>query len=327
MKWLLTDSVQFLRFFKLALKFLFFASIVALAIILPVHNQNPTVVKRPGKNQTRDDDDYILGSIASRDLYSSWNSTVPEIPWPYQTDYLWMYLIFTYIFTGVVAFLLVKETREIIEVRQEYLGNQSTITDRTIFLSGIPLELRSEEKIKDFVEELRIGKVESVTLCRNWAKLDKLMVDRHNLIRRLEEYWTVYLGGKPVEPSPETLPIVQPPPPRQPVDYADDENSHLLDTEPGEHPRTAGSAYDRPKANIRFGRFNLRSMELDAIDYYEEKMKRQDERITTAREKEYEPVPMAFVTMDSVASCVSGPYADEDTFCLYALANGCTSRS
>src|SRR5207248_916001 len=82
----------------------------------------------------------------------------------------------------------------IIRVRQDYLGSQSTVTDRTIKLSGIPLELRSEEKVKQLLERLEIGKVESVTICRNWKTLDGLLNKRTYILRKLEEAWTVHLG-------------------------------------------------------------------------------------------------------------------------------------
>ena len=62
----------------------------------------------------------------------------PELP---DTTYLWAYLVFTYFFTGLAIYFMTAETRRIIQIRQDYLGSQSTITDRTIRLSGIPLAL------------------------------------------------------------------------------------------------------------------------------------------------------------------------------------------
>ena len=53
-------------------------------------------------------------------------------------SYLWAYLVFTYVFTGLAIYFLTAETRKIIKVRQDYLGSQSTITDKTIRISGIP---------------------------------------------------------------------------------------------------------------------------------------------------------------------------------------------
>jgi hypothetical protein len=227
-----------------------------------------------------------------------------------------MYLAFSYLFTGLAMYLIVSETRKIIEIRQEYLGSQTTITDRTIRLSGVPPELRSEDKIKEIVEDLQIGKVESVTLCRNWKELDNRINQRSVVLRKLEEAWTVHLGKRRVERSLETLPIVQPSPPAgQPVNDDESEGSHLLQGSNGSADHVTPYARKRPITRIWFGRFKLRYKTVDAIDYYEEKLRRVDEEIRAFRKKEFEPTPLAFVTMDSIASAVSLPTALKATEC------------
>ena len=57
--------------------------------------------------------------------------------------------MFTYFFSFVTLYFMHRETFKVIGVRQQYLGTQSTITDRTFRLSGIPRELRAEDKIKE----------------------------------------------------------------------------------------------------------------------------------------------------------------------------------
>jgi calcium permeable stress-gated cation channel len=233
-----------------------------------------------------------------------------------RSKYHRMYLVFAYLFTGLAMYLIVSETRKIIEVRQEYLGSQTTITDRTIRLSGIPLEYRSEAKIKEFIEKLGIGKVETVSLCKNWKQLDHFMVERMTTLRRLEEVWTVYLGYRRVERNLEALPIMQPAPPGPPVNDEDsNEHSRLLDTTAGTDQLSA-YARSRPKIRIWYGRFKLNYKSVDAIDYYEEKLHRLDDQIKNLRKKQFEPTPLAFVTMDSVASCVSLPRRSNSLICL-----------
>ncbi len=228
-------------------------------------------------------------------------------------EYLWMYVAFVYLFSGLAIYLLVRETTKIIRVRQGILGRQSTITDRTIRLSGIPPELRSEEKIKEFIEDLEIGKVDSVMLCRDWGELDGLMAKRMQCLRRLEEAWTVHLGYRRHKNI--ALPTTEP-------RDEDDERSHLLGYDDSAHV----SSYDkdRPTTKIRFGFLKLQSRSVDAIDYYEEKLRKLDEKIKDARKKEYSPTPLAFVTMDSTAACVSSPVLLISR--LIAVANGCSSN-
>lgn len=215
--------------------------------------------------------------------------------------YLWMYVVFTYAFTGLAVYLLVQETDKIIKTRQRYLGSQTTTTDRTIRLSGIPPDMRSEEKIKEFIEGLQIGKVDSVTLCRNWQELDGLMEERLQTIRKLERAWTKYLGYKRRKGSGNTLPLVRSHQRGGSVISESTERSRLLSEEDGRAP-VMHNVRKRPKTTIWYGPLKLRWRRIDAIDYYEEKLRRLDERIEAARQKEYPPTALAFVTMESIAA-------------------------
>jgi hypothetical protein len=241
-----------------------------------------------------------------------------------------MYLVFAYLFTGWLLYLIISTTRKIIEIRQQYLGSQTTITDRTIRLSGIPVELRSEEKIKNFIEELGIGEVESVTLCKDWKELDDRVVHREAVLRKLEEAWTVYLGTRRVERSLETLPVVQPRPPAPEVQYDDlveGESSQLLNDTERDSDYTMPYARQRPTAKIWFGRFKLHFKNVDAINYYEEKLRGLDNDIRTLRKRDFAPTPLAFVTMDSVASAQMAIQAVLDPSPLQLLANNSPAPS
>lgn len=319
------DAYVFLAFFKLAIKFLSVTLFFSLAVIKPVHDQYPDVEEKPGhrKNGTYNDTaPYMLSQKRSISL-QSFHDVAPWVPDYIETDYLWMYPVFAYVFSIMALYMMVAETRRIIEVRQEYLGSQTTITDRTIRLSGIPTSIQSEDKIKSFIEELDIGKVESVTLCRDWKELDDLVMHRNMVLRQLEEAWTVYLGHRTIERNLESLPIMQPVPPGPSVESEDETDhdavrSRLLSSS---QARPVPYSRPRPKARLRFGRFNLRSKIVDAIDYYEDKLKTADDEIRELRKKEFAPTPLAFVTMDSVAACQMASQALLDPSPLQLLAN------
>lgn len=214
--------------------------------------------------------------------------------------YLWIYVLFTYVFSGMAIHMLLQETNKIIRTRQTYLGNQTSTTDRTVRLSGIPPELTSEDKIKEFVEGLRVGTVETVTLCRNWRELDHLVDERMKVVRELERAWTKHMGYKRPRSDGNTLPLTNQPPPTNGSLNEDDERTQLLAGVEQEH--VSGYLHERPKARIWYGPFKLRFRMIDAIDYYEEKLRKIDEQIRTAREKEYRPTEIAFVTMESIAA-------------------------
>lgn len=222
-------------------------------------------------------------------------------------SYLWAYLVFTYVFTGLAFYFLVAETRKIIRIRQEYLGSQSTVTDRTIRLSGIPKDFRSESKITETLERLEIGKVESVMLCREWQDLDSLMDERAKMLRKLEEAISVHLGRKQIPRTPRTPISIDP--------ILDDRRRYRdedvdveedADQDEGENLLSGSDghilSYDQPRPATRIwgGFLNLSSRKVDAIDYYKEQLRRLDEKITDARKKEYKATALAFVTMDSI---------------------------
>lgn len=204
--------------------------------------------------------------------------------------YLWAYLGFIYIFTALAVYLLIDATREVMSVRQRYLGGQVTITDRTIRLSGVPSELRSEAALKEYVEDLGIGKVEAVTICRDWKELDALMEQRTHVLRKLEEAYTSYYGRCRKQKR-RTLLAVEP-------EARDEEAAPLLNGDG--NPKD--SIVRRPLRTLRYGYLKLKTKKVDAIDHYEARLSILDEQIIAARKKEYKPVPIAFVTMATTAA-------------------------
>lgn len=291
----------------MATKFLAITFFFSLVVILPVHTHY-LVANGSGSGPHNGADanstarfpmsreqafQYIIrlsGSKEATDLDEKEDLLAP-------TNVLWMYLVFVYVFTGLAFYLIITETRKIIRIRQEYLGKKSTVTDRTIRLSGIPPELRSEEKLKETIEKLEIGKVERVMLCRDWVELDDLIEKRAGVLRKLEEAWTIHLGSKRRKYGNSR-------PPRSAGHWDGDdgdEESRLLDHE-GD---TATPDQGRPTLRIWYGFLGLQNRRVDAIDYYEEKLRKSDEQIKSARKKEYKPKPLAFVTLDSTAACVS----------------------
>ncbi|RHZ65683.1 uncharacterized protein CDV56_108778 [Aspergillus thermomutatus] len=278
------DAFVFLSFFKFAIRFLSAVFVFAVIIIGPIHFKYTGKYGIPGWDHEDGDD----GKEGKKKLISDPN-------------YLWMYVVFAYIFSGLAIYMLLQETNKIISIRQKYLGSQTSTTDRTIRLSGIPKELASEEKIKDFMEGLRVGKVESVTLCRDWRELDRLIDERLKILRNLEWAWTKHLGYKRPKTSGNSISLMrQQPQGSSLLSDGDSERTQLLSESGREH--ISEHVQKRPTIRLWYGPLKLRYRSVDAIDYYEEKLRRIDEKIQAAREKEYPPTEMAFVTMESIAS-------------------------
>lgn len=323
------DAYIFLAFFKMAMKFLLFTLFFSVVVVKPVHDAYPEEPdKKYRKHPSNDTDGMAMsGYLGGRSDLSlpdkPGNATGPWFPGNMDTDYLWMYIALAYLFSGVAIYLIVSETRRIIEVRQEYLGSQTTVTDRTIRLSGIPSDLQDEEKIKDFIESLDIGRVESVMLCRKWKELDQAMISRMDTLRRLEEAYAIYMGRRTVERNLETLPVAQPAPPGPLIEGLadDDQEEDAPLTGANGHSDPAPYARVRPQATIRHGFLNLHSRQVDAIDYYEESLRQADEKVKQLRQKEFAPTPLAFVTLDSVAAAQMAIQAVLDPSPLQLIAN------
>ncbi len=68
--------------------------------------------------------------------------------WNREKGYLWAYLVFVYFFTSLTVWIMNSETFRVIKIRQDYLGTQSTITDRTFRLSGVPRSSGRKQRLR-----------------------------------------------------------------------------------------------------------------------------------------------------------------------------------
>ncbi|KAI1470051.1 DUF221-domain-containing protein [Daldinia caldariorum] len=298
------DAFVFLSFFKMSLRLFTTMLFFAVAVLWPIHKTYNTGSTQP-PNETFGDPSVYM-DLVPRDGNSSPGAVnILAKPEPEPEDKSWSLLwapVFTWLFSFLTMYFMNSETIKVIKIRQDYLGTQSTITDRTFRLTGIPEDIRSEEKIKDFVENLEIGHVRSVTLCRNWAEIDGLMAKRQELLRKLEEAWSVYLARRPRIVAANNREPLGPERISQNNDEDEDsqEDGRLL---ANGSLRNLVTERARPKIRLRYGFLGMRSRKTDALDYYEEKLRRLDEQIRNARKKEYPPTDDAFVTMDSIAAC------------------------
>ncbi len=291
------DAFVFLAFFKMSLRLFGTMFFFAVVVLWPIHVMFDTI-----KDGDHDKEDESLDSHFEPDYENYFSRPPSALTAADQRDrsYLWAYLAFTWFFSLLTIYYMNKETTKVVKIRQDYLGTQSTITDRTFRLTGIPNDLRSEEKVKRFVENLEIGKVKSVTLCRDWAEIDALMAERQILLRKVEEAWTAFLAQTPKTGVDR---------PRE-ANHSGDVSGNDEQDSREDSRLLAGDDFgdliadrERPMLRVRFGFLSFRSRSVDALDYYEEKLRRLDGNIEAARRKEYRPTGTAFVTMDSIAAC------------------------
>lgn len=276
------DAFVFLGFFKMCIKLLAICCFFSVCVISPIRFHFT--------GRYDDGDDGNDGSdISIKD-------SAPEAA----KYYLWMYVVFTYFFTVLTLYLLTSQTKQIVNTRQSYLGRQNTSTDRTIRLSGIPVELRDSESLKKKIESLNIGKVSSVTICREWSPLNRLFRYREKVLRQLESgYMSCPPDLRDREHYTETYRLGR-------NENSNDRNmsdsDEVTHTEYSENDNLYSQVFLRDRPRMRTGLFGLVGPEVDAIDHLEQLLKFIDQEIKDARKKHYSATPTAFVTMDSVAN-------------------------
>lgn len=313
------DAFVFLGFFKMSIKLLSIYSIFSFGIIAPIRYH-----LTGSYDDGSDDSPFIINTRKVSHLLKrmingddSPINLVPEMTYLY----LWMYLIFTYFFTFIAIDMLIKQTKIVVSTRQKYLGKQNTITDRTIRLSGIPVELRDSTALKTRIEQLKIGAVSSITICREWAPLNNLFHHRREILKQLELKYAECPKGLHDSALVESYNL------RRRRERNDDSTTSTTNVGQTDNPITdevlnqqeqitsnePNNDLNDPilyseiqltdkRPTMKIGLWGLFGKEVDAIDYLEDKLKFIDDEIMKARGKHYSATPTAFVTMDSVAN-------------------------
>lgn len=315
------DAFVFLGFFKMCIKLLSVCCVFSMCIISPIRyhytGRYDDGDNDGDGNKTKNQLENVLKFI-KRATVPTGEDSQPEGA----KGYLWMYVIFTYFFTFLAIHLLVSQTILVVNTRQAYLGKQNTVADRTIRLTGIPMELRDTEALKKKIEQLKIGKVSSITICREWGPLNRLFRCRDEIILQLESKYAdcppglrdreCYSENYRLQRSENSEPTHSPDPAIQEV-------IHTEGTQNEDESLFPQRAHQRPK--MRTGLFGIFGTEVDAIQFLEKQLNFIDQEISEARKKHYSATTTAFVTMDSVANAQMAAQAVLDHRVHYSIAN------
>ncbi|SCU89450.1 LAME_0E03598g1_1 [Lachancea meyersii CBS 8951] len=288
------DAYVFLGFFKMCIKLLAICCAFSVCLISPIRYHFT------GRYDDGGEESYLSAKNA---LYNNSGDNVGDGQGPETAElYLWMYVVFTCFFTLLSLYLLIEQTKVVVNTRQRYLGRQNTLTDRTIRLTGIPVELRDAAALKARIEELEIGSVASVSICREWGPLNNLFHYRKKVLEKLElEYARCPESLRDVEHFDENYRL-RSDSSRDDLDQAADHSPELPDADAPDSNRLYSHIQLRGRQKTRTGLFGLFGERVDAIDYLERQLKYIDDEIVEARKKSYPATPTAFVTMDSVAN-------------------------
>ncbi|QEU61079.1 Csc1 [Kluyveromyces lactis] len=307
------DAFVFLGFFKMCIKLLSVYCLISMTVISPIRYHFT------GRYDDGNDDQGIYKRIVS--IFTT-DFDEPDTSPETVEMYLWMYVVFTFFFTFLALYLLVRQTKVVVDTRQKYLGRQNTVTDRTIRITGIPMQLRNERDLKKRIEDLKIGKVSFVTICREWGSLNSLFHYRKLILEQLE----VKISECPYEvrnaiynderynlrrreaTETESMVIND--------EHQQEEHASVPESDSNE---LFGEIQLAKRPVMRTGFMGLFGEKVDAIKYLQQQLEFIDEEIKEARKKNYPPTPTAFVTMDSVANAQMAAQAVLDPRVLYFI--------
>lgn len=275
------DAYVFLSFFKMGIKIFSLLSVLDILILSPI---------RYYYTGNYDKDNLTMSVIES---IVTFNLNTPATQFKEPPDlleefpyYFWVYPIFTYMFSIIVYVKLFDYTKKVLKTRQKYLASQNSITDRTIRLDGIPRRLLKKNNpilLKNFIEDLQIGKVLDVRLIYDYTPLEELFDKRNELLVGLERLYSSTYGLN--------------------IDLYNEQKT------PGVYLKNQIDVYEPPNdKKFRKVRKRITSLfkslnEVNAkIKFYQDKFDTKDSTIDINKYPEFKLLPTAFITMDSVAA-------------------------
>ncbi|CAG8620765.1 2029_t:CDS:2 [Funneliformis mosseae] len=165
------DALMYIRFLRMAFQFVLLNALTVGLILMPIHYtyNNKDGDKKEDDGVTR----LSVSNISSDDI-----------------NILWAHAVCTYIVSISWMFLSYKNYYDYMNLHRQHLMDQvsdGSISVRTVMVSRIHKDLRSEEKLQEFVSNLGLGEVESARMVRHTGKLDRKISRRENALLSLEK--------------------------------------------------------------------------------------------------------------------------------------------
>ena len=105
---------------------------------------------------------------------------------------LWAPVVFMWMQTFYVLFLMDEEYKHYLECRMDFLGRGGGMVSNqqhmySLIVERIPHELKSDQALFDYFNRLFPGKVHSTAVVLNLPDLERVSQQRHRILRRLEK--------------------------------------------------------------------------------------------------------------------------------------------
>ncbi|KXT13375.1 hypothetical protein AC579_9064 [Pseudocercospora musae] len=126
----------------------------------------------------------------------------------YASQGFWAYVIVAWLFDIVICYFLWRNYRAVAKLRRQYFDSeeyQRSLSSRTLLLTDIPKELRSDEGIARITDEVKATHdMPKTSIARNVKDLPDLVEAYEECVRELEEHLAKYLK------NPDRLPMTRP---------------------------------------------------------------------------------------------------------------------
>eukprot|EP01038_Epipyxis_sp_PR26KG_P004989 gene4989-6974_t len=160
------DMLTLLNYLKLCFKISYLCTAIGLVFLLPFYRYQAGL-----NNITIGINAYSVANIQPNSLF------------------LWIPVIFTYLFTLIFLSLITKEYEHFAQLRQDYFKTYAirSISNYTVMIRNIPMELRTNQKLKSYLEETyRCELIHVNIIALNIQELDNLVKERQEIIIKLE---------------------------------------------------------------------------------------------------------------------------------------------
>lgn len=317
------DSYVFLMFFEASVNLLFKLTLCYYLVIAPLRWWYLGQFDEPdNKSLIATHMVTLVDKFKNNEIVRTVEDT-PSAPNPFGS-YKWVYVAATYGFTAICIYSMIKYTRQVVDVRQAYLGLQNTITDRTMRISGIPHRLRTKNAIGRYLTILFGVEPISITLCRSRSEVEVLYEKRNKILKILEELYSQYIGLNNTKLFDEVERIALANgegTSDAPLVSFEDDTSDIASVWGNSRPTPPSGLREtlvrlfpnrkRPEGKPSHqwdlsANLSVRTEgSVDLIDYYTNFLADVDNELKNKRESA-EPAPytnMAFVTMETVAQC------------------------
>jgi hypothetical protein len=287
-----------LQFLLMSIKLFSFCGFFGTVVLYPISKMggdiaNGTFPENPG-NGTTNDTTLLHGATHHEQFFLGAASMNNSNFVSRSVSFLWVYLFFTYLFVFATFYFTFLNYRDYVRIRREFLLRKAkTLSARTLLVTGIPRNLRTDRKLAEYFENLGIGVVESVHTIRHVGRLLEFIKERAQHLRQLETAYTNYLGNPCDNPNYDPDEILN--------EDARDATLHEtfsidLDSLPTHKKRRS-----RPVIKQEY----FCGPKVDAISYYTEKFDEIDELVVKARKVgKFLPTNVGFVTFEETMSAV-----------------------